>query len=54
MRQRSRENLIVWVKKKNARCKRTCIIPQHEEAPVATTGAIMKNLCAICLISKAK
>ena len=52
MRQRSRETLIVW--EKNARCKRTCIIPQHEEAPVATTGAIMKNLCAICLISKAK
>ena len=30
---------ILWIK----------IILGHEETPVATTGAIMKNLCAICI-----
>lgn len=44
----------VWVKKKNVRYKRTHISPKHEETPVATTGAIMKNLCAICLVGKVK
>ena len=32
------------VEKKNVRYKRTYITPRHEETPVATTGAIMKNL----------
>ena len=36
------------------RHKRTHITSKKEETPVATTGAIMKNLCAICLVSKAK
>ena len=40
--------------KKNVRHKRTYKTPKHEETPVATTGAIMKNLCAICLVSEAE
>lgn len=41
-------------KKKNVRYKRTFNTLKYEETPVATTGAIMKNLCAICLVGKVK
>ena len=44
----------VPVKQKNVRYKRTSGISRNEETPVATTGAIMKNLCAICLVSEAE